>query len=103
MDNFCCRKSFKSISEWTFAGFMGDTIPRKDISVAEKSFCNQIYFWMNVCIVHGGHGKERIYLLQKKYYIYISESLYQSEKLARGISVGEKISTIIIQNDGMFA
>lgn len=58
---------------------------------------------MNVCIVHGGHGKERIYLLQKKYHIYISESHYPSEKLARDISVGEKISTIIIQNDGMFA
>lgn len=58
---------------------------------------------MNVCIVHGGHCKERIYLLQKKYHIYISESHYPSEKLARDISVGEKISTIIIQNDGMFA
>lgn len=58
---------------------------------------------MNVCIVHGGHGKERIYLLQKKYHIFISESHYPSEKLARDISVGEKISTIIIQNDGMFA
>lgn len=56
---------------------------------------------MNVCIVHGGHSKEKIY----KYHIYTPESHYQfvSEKLARDISVGEKISTIIIQNDGMFA
>lgn len=66
---------------------------------------------MNVCRIHGGHYPERIFLLQKKvsviklkkYHIYIPESHYQSEKLARDISVGEKISTIIIQNDGMFA
>lgn len=57
---------------------------------------------MNVCIVHGGHSKEKIY----QYHIYIPESHYQfeSEKLARDISVWEKISTIIIiQNDVMFA
>lgn len=57
---------------------------------------------MYVCIVYGGYGKERIYLLQKKYYIYILESYYLCEKLVRDIFVGEKILIIIIQNDGMF-
>lgn len=66
------------------------TLPRKDISVAEKVSVIKFISEMNVCIVHGGHGKERIYLLQKKYYIYISESHYPSEKLARDISVGVK-------------
>lgn len=52
----------------------------------------------------GDTAKKGYICCRKLYHIHISESdHYPSEKLARDISVGEKISTIIIQNDGMFA